>query len=228
MSIHIPLGDAIDLTQTIENGMTTYVGDAVPRVSKFKRLSKDGVNLSVMTLGSHTGTHVDAPVHFVKGGKALDQLSAESFVGEGKVLDFSDKPAGSAIDESDLQSHRAEISRGDIVLLYTGLSKKWGDERMRKKITYLTGDAAQWLVDRGAKAVGIDYLSVEKFGATVPAAHFTLLSHGVPIIESLSANLAKLVGRRFLLVCLPIKVGGCDGAPARAIAYPLNNRETRN
>lgn len=221
MKFPVSAGPPLDLSQTIENGMTVYVGDAVPKISSFKRLEKDGVNLSVVTLGSHTGTHVDAPRHFVKGGRAVDQLPLESFIGEAAVLDFSDIQAGGEITASALQKHTAEVERGDIVLLYTGLSRRWEDPRARKTITYLGGDAARWLVKRGVKAVGIDYLSVEKFGANVPVAHVTLLSHGIPIIESLNKNLSLLVGRKVLFFCLPIKVGGCDGAPARAIAYPL-------
>ena len=221
MKFEVTVGGAVDLTQTIKNGMTVYPGDAVPRVSSYKRLDKDGVNLSVVTLGSHTGTHVDAPMHIVKGGKTLDQLPAESFVGEAAVLDFSYVRAGGEITASDLQEHASGVKKGDIVLLYTGLSRRWGDKRARRTITYLGGGGARWLVGRGVKAVGIDYLSVEKFGAEVPVAHVTLLSHGIPIIESLNENLSGFVGKRILLFCLPIKLGGRDGAPARAIAYPL-------
>lgn len=210
----------MDLTQTIENGMTIYVGDAVPKVAKFKTLAKDGVNLSVLTLGSHTGTHVDAPVHFVKGGKGLDQLSVESFVGEAAVIDLSNVPPGTAVASSDLGAHSREVREGDIALLYTGFSRRWGDPGARRKFTYLSKDAADWLVRRKVKAVGIDYLSVEGFGARVPAAHLTLLSHDIPIIESLGEKMGELVGQRVFFVCLPIKVGGCDGAPARAMAYP--------
>jgi arylformamidase len=213
-------GAAVDLTHTIKNGMTIYVGDAVPKVARFKELSKDGVNLSLITLGSHTGTHVDAPVHFVSGGMTLDHLPVESFIGEAVVLDFSAKLPGSAITESDLEGHSAEVRQGDIVLLYTGMSKMWNDETARRRYTFLGADGALWLVRKKAKAVGIDYLSVEQFGAESPTTHVTLLSNGIPIIESLNENLAGLVGRRLLFVCLPIKVGGCDGAPSRAIAYP--------
>ena len=221
MDVSLRVGTAVDLTQTIKNGMTIYVGDAVPKVSKFKTLSKDGVNLSLLTLGSHTGTHVDAPIHFVKGGRALDQLPVESFVGEAAVIDLSNVPAGSAVSSSDLDGHSGEVRAGDIALLYTGFSKRWNDPKARRKFTYLGEDAAEWFVHKKAKAVGIDYLSVEGFGASVPVAHRTLLSNGIPIIESLNEKLGGLVGRRVLLVCLPIKVGGCDGAPARAMAYPL-------
>lgn len=221
MSFTISLGQGVDLTQTIENGMTTYVGDPEPKVTRWKTLAKDGVNLSRLTLGSHTGTHVDAPVHFVKGGAAVDGLAVEAFVGEAVVIDFSRKPAGSPIGSSDLERASGSIPRGAIVLFFTGLSRRWGDPRARKSITYLDKSAADWLVGRGARAVGVDYLSVEEFGAKVPVAHRTLLSHGIPIIESLNERLSELVGRRVLLICLPIKVGGCDGAPARAVAYVL-------
>ena len=220
MDVAIRTGSAVDLTQTIENGMTFYVGDAVPKISKFKTLAKDGVNLSVMRLGSHTGTHVDAPVHFVKGGKALDDLPVESFVGGAAVIDLSGVTPGSAISGSHLQRHASEVSEGDIALLYTGFSKRWRDPRARRRYTYLGGDAADWLVRKKVKAVGIDYLSVEGFGASRPVAHLTLLSHGIPIIESLAEGMAGLDVKRIFVVCLPIKVGGCDGAPARAIAYP--------
>lgn len=222
VAIPFRVGTALDLTQIIENGMTIYVGDAVPRVSKYKTLPKDGVNLSLITLGSHTGTHVDAPIHFVKGGKTLDQLQVENFVGEAAVIDLSNVPAGTAITSSDLDAHATEVAAGDIALLYTGFSKRWDDPGARRKFTYLGKDAAEWLVRKRAKAVGIDYLSVEGFGTKVPVAHRTLLASGIPIIESLNEKLGGLVGRRVFLVCLPIKVGGCDGAPARAIAYPLS------
>ncbi|MDG6949438.1 MAG: cyclase family protein [Nitrososphaerota archaeon] len=220
MILPIRVGTATDLTHTIENGMTIYVGDAAPQVSKFKTLAKDGVNLSIITLGSHTGTHVDAPAHFVKGGTPLDDLPVETFVGEAAVLDLSEVKAGSAIRASDLEAHKDEVGAGDIVLINTGFSRRWSDPRARRKYTYLGADAANWLVRKKVKAVGIDYLSVEEFGARTPIAHVTLLSHGIPIIESLSENIASL-GRRAFFVCLPIKVGGCDGAPARAMAYPL-------
>ena len=227
MKAPVTTGRAVDLTQTIENGMTVYIGDPTPRISSFKRLKKDGVNLSVMTLGSHTGTHVDAPRHYIRGGKGLDRLPIDDFVGEAAVLDFSGIRAGGEISASDLEKRASEVRRGDIVLLYTGLSRRWGDPGARRTITYLSGDAAGWLVGRGVRAVGIDYLSVEEFGAKVPAAHVTLLSHGIPIIESLSKNLSKLVGRRVLFLCLPIKIKGCDGGPARAIAYPLHGDGAR-
>jgi arylformamidase len=226
MTFTIDIGNALDLTDTVENGMTVYVGDPIPKISSFKWLAEDGVNVSLVRLGSHTGTHVDAPIHFIRGAKAVDELPVESFVGEAVILDFSHKQVGSAITASDLERYSGKIQKGIIVLLYTGLSKRWKDPRARRKFTYLGGDAARWLVERKVKAIGVDHLSIEKFGAKEPVAHVTLLSHGVPIIESLNQNLSKLVGRRTLFFCLPIKIGGCDGAPSRAMAYPLDAEES--
>ena len=211
----------MDLTQTIENGMTVYIGDAVPRISSYKRLERDGVNLSIITMGSHTGTHVDAPLHFIKGGKPLDQLSIERLVGEAVVLDFSDTRPGGEITAPNLKKRASKVRRGDVVLIYTGMSRRWGDPRARKTITYLGRDAAYLLVRKGVKAVGVDYLSVERIRARAPVAHVDLLSNGITIIESLNSNLSLLVGLRVLFFCLPIKIKGCDGGPARAIAYLL-------
>jgi arylformamidase len=221
VSFPLRLGEGVDLTQTLANGMTVYVGDPVPSMKRYKTLEKNGVNLTLLTLGSHTGTHVDAPIHFVKGGKAVDQLPAEQFVGEGVVLDLSSKPPGSGIAAADLEGYSDQVAEGTIVLIYTGFSKRWSDPRARRKFTYIEGSGAEWLVRKKVKAVGIDYLSVEKFGAKKPVAHTTLLSSGITIIESLNENLAKLLGRRVLFVCLPIKLAGGDGAPSRALAYPI-------
>lgn len=221
MNVTLALGTAVDLTQTVLEGMTIYPGDPSPKISRVKTLEKDNVNLSSILMGSHTGTHVDAPIHYVRGGAGADRLSSEQFVGEAVILDFSSLPPGSGITSDDLEKHGGGIREGVIVLLYTGLSRHWGETWATTKFTYLTGGAAVWLVSRKVKAVGIDYLSVEEYGAKDPVAHVTLLKNGIPIIESLNSNLASLVGRRTLLVCLFMKLRDIDGAPARAIAFPL-------
>ena len=123
MNIPIGTGRAVDLSQTIENGMTVYLGDPVPKISDFKRLEEDGVNVSVLSLGSHTGTHIDAPMHFIRGAKAVDQLSVESFVGEAAVLDLSDVRPGGVITAPALQAHAREVRPCDIVLVFTGMSR---------------------------------------------------------------------------------------------------------
>ncbi|MDG6928417.1 MAG: cyclase family protein, partial [Nitrososphaerota archaeon] len=127
---------------------------------------------------------------------------------------------GTEISPKDLEPHLGEVRKGDIVLLYTGMSLHWDEEWARTNFTCLGNDAAMLLVRRGARAVGIDYMSIDRYGSD-HATHKTLLGNGVPIIESLGSGLRGLAGRRALLVCLPLRLGGCDGSPARALAYPL-------
>jgi arylformamidase len=217
----IEFGRATDLTHTIFDGMTTYVGDPKPSIKRVKTLDTDGVNLSRLTLGSHTGTHIDAPFHFINGGKTVDQLEADSLCAEAVVLDFSQKSPGSGIGKDDLSTYDKMVNPHDIVLLYTGMSRHWKEEWARRKFIYLTEDGADWMVKHKVRAVGIDYLSVEKFGSTQNPAHKKLLENGILIIESLNENLSRFLGRRIILICLFVKTKGTDGAPARALAYPL-------
>ncbi len=217
----IKTGRAIDLTHMIGVGMTVYVGDTEPKIERVKELAKDGVNLSKIQIGSHTGTHVNAPIHFIEKGVGVGELPVEQFIGEAVVLDLSHKPPGSAISRDDLNRYGDFVKKDDIVLLFTGMSLHWDEEWARTNYTYLSDDGAEWLVKKGVKVVGIDFLSVEKFGAKEPKTHRILLGNGVAIIESISSELRHLIGKRILLICLPIKIKGSDGAPARAIAYPL-------
>ena len=220
MNFELEAGAAVDLSHTVREGMTVYVGDPAPKIRRVKHLETDGVNLSEVLLGSHTGTHVDAPIHFVSGGEPVDRLPPEKFVGEAVVLDLAHKLQGSEIVAEDLESSPVDRD-GLIVLLYTGMSKRWSDDSARRNYTYLSLEAAKWLIGKKAKAVGVDYLSVEKYGSKNAPVHKALLSKGVAIIESLNENLGRFAGKRIFLVCLPLKIGGSDGGPARALAYPL-------
>jgi kynurenine formamidase len=137
------------------------------------------------------------------------------------VADISYKPIGSGITSSDLKPKLESTRADDIVICYTGSSEHWGEKRVNSDYTYITGDAAEYLVSKKVRAVGIDFLSVEKFGAHDPVAHKTLLGNGIFIIESVSSAVKQFLGKRVLLICLPIKLGGGDGAPSRVIAVPI-------
>jgi kynurenine formamidase len=214
--------EAVDLTQELTNGMPIYPGNPVPSFKRYATLAKDGVNLTSLALGSHTGTHADAPKHFIRNGIGVDEIPPKMLIGEAYVADVSFKPTGSGITSSDLKSKLEDsIGADDIVICYTGCSERWGDERMNSHYTYITGGAAEYLVSKKVRAVGIDFLSVEKFKASNPIAHRTLLGSGIFIIESLSSAVKQFLGRRVLLICLPIKLSGGDGAPARVIAVPI-------
>jgi arylformamidase len=214
---------AVDLTHELHNGMPTYPGDPSPSFSSYATLNKDGVNLTRMTLGSHTGTHIDAPRHFISDGIGIDQISPNKLIGEAYVTDMSGKTIGSGITAQDLRKTLEErVAEDDIVVIYTGCSERWDDESIRDNYTYLTADAAEYLVSKKIRAVGIDFLSVEKFKTPVPVAHKALLGNGIFIIESLSRATKQFVGKRFLIICMPIKLQNGDGAPSRIIGVPIS------
>jgi arylformamidase len=217
-------GKAVDLTHELYNGMPIYPGDPAPSFSSYATLDKDGVNLTRMTLGSHTGTHIDAPRHFIPDGIGIDQISPNKLVGEAYVTDMSSKTIGSGITAQDLsKTLDGKVAEGDIVVIYTGCSERWEDESIRRNYTYLTADAAEYLVSKKVRAVGIDFLSVEKFNAPDPVAHKTLLGNGIFIIESLSRATKQFVRKRILMICLPIKLQNGDGAPSRIIGVPIED-----
>lgn len=202
--------------------MPIYPGDPSPSFEKYSTLEKDGVNLTKLTMGSHTGTHLDAPRHFIPDGIGIDQIPPEKLIGEAYVADLSKTPIGSGITSKDLRRELdKKIVKDDIVVVYTGCSEHWGDAAIARAYTYLTGDAADYLVSKKVRAVGIDFLSVEKFDSPEPVAHKTLLGNGIFIIESLSGALKQLVGKKVLLICLPVKLQDGDGAPARVVAVPI-------
>ena len=213
---------ATDLTHRLREGMPIYPGDPSPSFENYSTLRKDGVNLTKITMGSHTGTHLDAPRHFIQDGIGIDRIPPDKLIGEAYVADLSRKPIGSGITSQDLKRDLEEkIARDDIVVIYTGCSEHWGDESINRDYTYLTGEAADYLVSKKVRAVGIDFLSVEKFKAPEPVAHKTLLANGIFIIESLSSALKQFVGERILMICMPIKLQDGDGAPSRVVAVPI-------
>jgi len=202
--------------------MPVYPGDPSPSFESYSTLQKDGVNLTKITMGSHTGTHVDAPRHFIRDGIGIDRIPLNKLIGEAYVADLSKKPIGSGITSKDLRRElETEIASDDIVAIYTGCSEHWGDKSINRDYTYLTEDAADYLVSKKVRAVGIDFLSVEKFKATEHLVHKTLLGNGIFIIESLSNALNQFVGQRILMICMPIKLRDGDGAPSRVVAVPI-------
>ena len=114
----------------------------------------------------------------------------------------------------------AELKEGDILLLYTGCSQLWGNSEINSDFTYLSGEAAEYLVSKRIRAVGIDFLSIEEFHSQDHKTHKTLLSNGIFIIESLNKELKRFVGQRILFMSFPMKFKGGDGAPCRAVAVP--------
>lgn len=201
-----------DVSLTISEGMIVYGSDPPVEIDPISRIARgDCANVSLLRLCSHTGTHVDAPFHFVEGGSKVDELPLDVLVGDCIVCDVS---SPEAITVADLEACRLPDACVR-VLIRTSNSRLWEKTDFHENFVYLDTDAASWLVERGIRLVGVDYLSVDRFRSATHPTHLRLLGSGVIAVEGL--DLRKISPGEFFLVCLPLKVKGLDGAPARAI-----------
>ncbi|MGI0019554.1 MAG: cyclase family protein [Nitrososphaera sp.] len=208
-------GTFTDITQLISPDMSVYPGEPQPKFEPLYTMEKDKVNVTKLTLGSHTGTHIDAPRHFLPGGDGIDRVPLCNFIGIAAILDMS--RTGGEITGADLDAYSALVRPGDILLLYTGASgRQFGTD-----FSYLEPSAAQWAVDRGIKCIGIDSPSVEKYGSKKALRTRNCCPYNIGIIENLNSNLKEFAGRRMFLVCLPLFLEGVDAAPSRAILFDM-------
>lgn len=210
-----------DLSHLISQDMQVYPGDPQPRFKPFATMEKDRMNVTNIVLGSHTGTHVDAPKHFFAGGNGIDREPLNKFIGEAIILDLSNVIGGKGVTDAELDNYSKVIKRNDILLLYTGTNNKREKDLKSNSFTHLEVSAAEWIIDHGTKCVGIDTLSVEKYGFKEGLTHKKLLSNNVGIIENLNSNIREFVGKRMFLVCLPLMLEGLDGSPARALLFDI-------
>jgi arylformamidase len=211
-----------DLTQLIYPEMPTYPGEPQPEFQPLFKLGKDKVNVTKLIMGSHTGTHLDAPRHFISDGNSVDKIPLQKFIGQAVILDMSTKSIGEGITNVDLDTYSKIVKAGDIILLYTGTSDHWNsDKNIRQNFTYLEPSAAEWIVNHEIKCIGIDSFSVEKYGFKDGIAHKILLSNKIIIIENLNSNLKKCLGNRMFIVCLPLFLKGIDGSPARVVVFDI-------
>lgn len=211
-----------DISVGIKAGETpVYPGDPGIEIRQHAAIARgDAANVSLLHFGAHTATHVDAPAHFIEGGRTVSELSLDVLIGAARVVRVADD-----VREIDAGTVGSLIPRGtERVLFKTRNSEFWSESRgtFREDFTYITGTGASALVERGVRLVGIDYLSVEKFKSENFETHLALLSQGVVIIEGL--NLRGVDEGVYELICLPLKLtgGAGDGAPARAILRTLD------
>ena len=196
--------------------MPVYPGTEPPVLRQANTVERDGFAETVIHMWSHTGTHVDAPAHMVAGAPTLDQMGVDRFVGRACVIDVSGA-AGGEIEASDLERHADLVSGCDFVLLHTGWSRYWGEERYYSGFPVLSGAATRWLIGRSLKGIGLDAISIDAVGATRFANHLECFGAGLILVENLT-GLDALVGRRFTLSCLPLALPDADGSPVRAVA----------
>lgn len=200
-----------DISVDIQTGMPTYPGDAKFKSRKLKSVDQDGYEIHRLTLGNHTGTHVDAPAHFIQDGATVTELPLDILNGRTRVVEIHDKEKVSL---EELQN--VKLDNDFRILIKTRNSSLWkSKKRFQKKYVYLTLDAAKYLADNDIKLIGFDYLSLEKFGDSEHPVHRYLLGNQVIILEGV--NLSNIEEGEYEMFCLPLKLAGLDGAPARVI-----------
>jgi len=209
--------DWLDITMTVRSGMVHWPGDEDVAIERTEDLERGGpYNLSRAVMSLHSGTHVDAPLHFISNGRGIDEMPPSATVGPARVIEIRDPVS---IKTSELEAHA--IERGERILFKTANSYRIRDtDAFVEDFVYLSEPAAGFLAQKGIVAVGIDYLSIGPYGEDASGIHKALLEAGIWIIEGL--DLTGVEPGDYELVCLSLKVERGDGAPARAILRPLH------
>lgn len=202
----------IDVSVPLREGMPHWPGDAPFERKMTEEISRgDAANLSQISCSAHTGTHMDAPRHFIEGGRTIETMPLTATVGPARVIEIKDPEM---IRISELEPYQVE--RGERILFKTANSGRvWQTDEFQEQYIYIPPDTAQYLAARGVQTVGVDYLSIGGFKSGGPETHRALLGAGVWVIEGL--DLSKVEAGPYEMICLPLKIVGGDGALARAI-----------
>ena len=201
-----------DISVPIRSGGLVYPGNPEIDISLQQAVAKGaGANVSAIRFGSHTGTHADAARHFFDDGQTVDKIPLERLIGPALLLSFADDVR--SVGAVELRAH--DIKGQTRILLRTRNSAFLSQNEFVKDYTYLAPDGAQYLVDQGVELVGIDYLSIEQFHSGHHLTHRTLLERSVVIVEGLDLSVPP--PGKYQFICLPLRIEGCDGAPARAV-----------
>jgi len=209
-----------DVSVRLSETTPTYPGDPGIEIRSWKSLANgDSANVSLLHMGAHSGTHVDAPAHFIAGAGKIESLSLEALIGDAQVVAVPDDII--TIDASFAAAH-CQPGR-ERILFKTRNSDFWSGENptFHSNFTHLDLSAADYLVSQGAKLVGIDYLSIEQFKSKTHETHLALLSKGIVILEGL--DLREVEPGIYELICLPLRIAGGsgDGSPVRAVLRTL-------
>lgn len=206
------MNDWIDISVPVRNGMVHWPGDPPFQLERTMRQEKGDVcTLSRITLSVHTGTHMDAPLHFIPNAPTIDSMPIDATVGRARVIAIRDRKA---IHREELLEH--EIVDTERILFKTGNSDHaWNSDEFDEDFIYIARDAAEYLAEIGVRCVGVDYLSVGGYKQDAIETHQALLGAGVWVVEGL--NLSGIEPGDYEMVCLPLKLVDAEGAPARAI-----------
>ena len=209
----------IDLTLTISEKIPTFPGSPQPNFINWETIEKDGYNLELLFLSSHTGTHMDAPFHFLKKGPKIDQIVTKRLVTEAVLVKIR-KGADQAITKNDIEKFErkhGKIDDGSTVVFYTGWQKNLKKQSYFLKNPGLAVSAAKYLVSKKINLVGIDSPSIDLGKDQRFSVHHVLAKSGILIVENL-ANLEKINSERFHFIVAPLKLKNATGSPVRAMA----------
>ncbi len=205
-----------DVSVRLSERVPTFPGNPAFGCEPVKRTSRgDSANVTAVHMGTHTGTHVDAPRHFFDGAPGVDRLPLDVLIGPALVVDIPGPRRG--IEAADLAG--VDLSGEIRVLLKTANSALWQSSDFHSDFAYLAESGARLLLERGVRLVGIDYLSIEQFKKPGAPVHHLLLEREVVIVEGL--NLSQVRAGRYEMYCLPLDIAGADGAPARVVLREL-------
>jgi len=201
-----------DISINVRSGGLVYPGNPAIDIQPQQAISRGaGANVSLISFGSHTGTHVDAAKHFFDDGETVDNIDPARFIGPAILISMDDSLMSVSADDLRSQNLRGNTR----VLIRTRNSALLADPEFHRDYTFLAPDGAEYLVEQGVSLVGVDYLSIEQFRSGHHRTHRTLLEKNVVIVEGLS--LSGVPPGEYDFVCLPLKLAGLDGAPARAV-----------
>ena len=208
-----------DLSQAIENGMTYFPGDPQPMIEK-NSIATSPWKVSHLSIGSHTGTHMDAPCHFSPQGKTIDQYGLERFILPGLVASLPNLSPNQAIEISMFSQLIDKLPRGGAFIIRTYWDRYWKSEEYTRH-PYLTAQAADGLVSAGTSLVGIDALNVDSTLDATCHTHEILLGNDLLIVENLRGLDQLLAGKLYEFTFLPLPLNGLDGSPIRAVAREI-------
>lgn len=208
----------IDISIPLQNSMICWPGDPPFTIECIREEGPEYITtISSLGLGSHSGTHIDAPAHYLPGGKSIDMMPPDVTIGKARVIEIQDRYS---INTKELVTHH--IQQEERLLFKTRNSlKAWHTDIFTEDYVSLSVEAARYLVDCDIKTAGIDYLSIGDYNQGGAETHKILLEHGIWIIEGL--DLSRVTQGIYELVCLPLRIAGADGAPARAMIRPVKS-----
>lgn len=209
----------VDLSWAVTEQTPIYPGDPEPKISVATTLENEGYNLSGVFLGTQTGTHVDAPYHFSNEGDTIDKMELDFFFGDAVVIRVTDKKANEKIVMADIMPYDDQIGEGTIVLFNTNWYKKLGTEEFFTH-PYVSGEVAEYLVEKGVRFLCIDTINADQTGGTEFPVH-DLFSEKRLMIGENWAYFDRIDFDQVVVAAFPLKIVGTDGSPVRAVAMEI-------